>query len=428
MLLFRYFLIGSALLLIPFYAIRGLHTDFTPFSYIFVLLANIYMVISSRRNFLLFIVAFILFFSDYSIIYANFAGTIDSVFTTRLSEKTFVMSMNVLTLFNLFLLLFVRWERINPGFVDNIFINENKQDNLILYILYALLIPIFFLGFTIPEVEGQRGSHSTAYEYSAILFLLFFYYCGYQKWHIRLGLFLVVVYSLQSFIFGGRIEAIQFLLVTYIMLFMHRISMPKVIFAMVVMFALMSIIGQVRGELLSGNADVVLILSSLAERGFALDTAYAAYYTSESFVYIIDKFTPQKIMVLFWEFVKSVVIGSNQDMLLTSISFEYVYHYGGGILPFYFYFYLGITGILVSSLLVAYYLNKILRLRADSSGYMKCLTIWIVSTTFRWYLYTPLPLLRGVLFLTIAYYSFAFLHSQLNKLPIRRNHLIESRG
>ena len=74
------------------------------------------------------------------------------------------------------------------------------------------------------------------------------------------------------------------------MLFMHRISMSKVVIGMGVMFVLMSIIGVVRGELLSGNVDISSILSSLAKGGFALDTAYSAYYTSESFVYILDKF------------------------------------------------------------------------------------------------------------------------------------------
>lgn len=421
MLLFHYFLVGYAFLLIFFYAIFGLATDMTPISYVFVLMANIYMMICSRRNFLLFIVAFILFFSNYSIIYANFAGTIDNVFTSHISEESFVISLNVLTLINVFVCLFVRWERISRGFVNNVFVDYERNDPLILVLLSFMLIPIFFLGFTVPEVEGERGSPSAAYEYASILFILFFYYSGNKKWYIRSGLALVGIYSLQSFIFGGRIEAIQFILVTFIMLFMHKISMPKVMVAMGAMFILMSIIGQVRGELLAGNADVASILSSLAESGFALDTAYSAYYTSESFIFIIDKFTSVEILLFFWEFIKSIFVGSNPDILLSSLSKNYVFHYGGGVLPFYFYFYLGILGIFIIGILVSFYLNKVIALSSMSSGYMKCLSVWVVSTTFRWYLYTPLPLLRGVLFMTIAYYSFAYLHYQLDRLPLKRN-------
>lgn len=418
MIIYRYVLLGISAFLLIAYTIFGLGVDLTPVSFVFVIVANIYMILRSRRNFLLFIVAFIIFFCNYSIIYANYTDAIVNVFTIPLSEQSFVCSLNILTLFNILLFWFVRWDYVPTGFKENVFVEGDRYNRVILFLIYALLVPIFFLGFTIPEVEGQRGTPSTAYEYSAILFLLFFYYSGNNKLHTRIGLGLVGVFSLQSLVFGGRIEAIQFLLVAYIMLFMHKISMTKVLIAMGGVFVLMSIIGVVRGELLSGNADVGTILSSLAKSGFALDTAYSAYYTSESFIYVLDRFTFHETIIFFWEFVKSVFIGTNPDMLLTSISEEYVKHYGGGLMPFYFYFYLGVIGIVVSAFIVSLYLNIVINLNCYTSGFFKCLSIWVLSTTFRWYLYTPLPLLRGVLFLTIAYYAFAYLHYQINRLSI----------
>lgn len=421
MMLFKYILLGLSAFLLTAYIVFGLSVNLTPVSYIFVIMANVYMVLRSHGNFLLFLVSFILSFCNYSIIYANYTDAILDIYTIPLSSDSFICSMNILTLFNLLLFLCVRWDYIPLLNKRNIFVDIDKKDTIILYLLYALLIPIFFLGFTVPEVEGQRGSHSTVYEYSAIFFMLFFFYSGNQKWHIRIGLLLVCFFSLQSFIFGGRIEGIQFLLVAYVMLFMHKISMSKVMIAMGVMFVLMSIIGVVRGELLSGNVDISSILSSLAKGGFALDTAYSAYYTSESFVYILDKFSTLEILAFFWEFVKSIFIGTNPDMLLTSISSEYVFHYGGGLTPFYFYFYLGIMGVMFAACLVAFYLNIVINLTENSSGYLKCLSIWIVSTTFRWYLYSPIGLLRGVLFLTIAYYAFAYLHYMIARLPLSIN-------
>ncbi len=418
MMFFRYFLIGLSAFLLISYVAFGLGVDLTPVSFLYVILANIYMVARSRHNFLLFIVAFILFFCNYSIIYANYTDAIIDIFTKPLSTDSFVTSLNILTLFNALLFLFVQWDYVFPGSKTNVFVDSANCDPIILYVMYALLIPIFFLGFTIPDVEGQRGSHSTAYEYSAILFMLFFYYSGNLKWHTRMGLLLVAIFSLQSFIFGGRIEAIQFILVAYVMLFMHRVSMPKVMMGIGVMFVLMSVIGVVRGELLSGNADIGSILSSLARSGFALDTAYSAYYTSESFVYVLDKFTTQEVLVFFWEFVKSIFIGTDPDMLLTSISNTYVAHYGGGLIPFYFYFYLGGIGIVLAVFLVAFYLNIVINLDECSSGYFKCLSVWVVSTTFRWYLYSPIGLLRGVLFLTIAYFAFSYFHYTLSRWPL----------
>lgn len=419
---FRFFLLINSALLFTAYVAFGLDINMAPYAYIYTLLVNIYMLLQSRKNFLIFIVFFIILFSNYSIVYSNFIAKFDNtIFTDILDTKSTNISLNILTLFSLFLFLFVKWSEISPNPPNNIFINERYQRTWDLFILVFILIFVFFLGFTLPEKEGLRGSPSPLYEYSLIFFAIYFYFRGYRKVYVIIGLILITAYSLQNFIFGGRILGVQFLLCAYIMLFMHQLRMSIVVTAIILMFFMMSIVGVVRGELLSGNFDVDTILTSLFESGFALDTAYSAYYTSESFVYVLDKFSTQEILIFSWEFVKSIFIGSDPDMLLTSISETYIKHYGGGILPFYFYFYFGLIGILLSACLVALYLNLVIRLNKHSSGYLKCLSVWIVSTTFRWYLYSPLPLLRGVLFLTIAYYVFAYLHYQINRLSIFQN-------
>ena len=68
LLLFRYFLIAYSAVIVLAYLVLGISVNLAPLSYVFVLLANIYMVVCTRRNFMLFIVTFILFFSNYSII------------------------------------------------------------------------------------------------------------------------------------------------------------------------------------------------------------------------------------------------------------------------------------------------------------------------------------------------------------------------
>ena len=421
---YRLFLLINSFFLLFVYACFGMTVSIAPYSYIYLLLTNIYMLLMSRKNFLLFIIFFIILFSNYSIIYANFMARFDDVvFTSILSAETTNISLNILVLFNLFLFLFLRWNRVQPNPTDNIFVNPDNEERYLIYILGFLLVVVFFIGFTLPEEEGERGSPSPLYEYSLIFFALFFYYCGQNKKYVIAGLFMVLMYTIQNFVFGGRILGIQFLLCAYIMLFMHRLKMPIIIAGITSMFVVLSVIGVVRGQLLAGNFEIGSILSSLAKSGFALDTAYSAYYTSESFVYIMDKFTMPEVLAYFWEFTKSIFIGGNPDMVLTSVSSDHVVHYGGGVIPFYFYFYLGGLGILISAVLVAIYLNIIIGLKETSSGYKKILTVWVVSTTFRWYLYTPLGLLRGVLFLTIVYYSFAFLLLFLNRFKYLRGWL-----
>lgn len=392
----------------------GLTIDLTPYSYMFVLAVNIYMLLKSKNNFLFFCVFFIIFFSNYSIIYVNYIHYTENSFTYVLSPKVSIISLNILVFFNLVLLLFVKWNSIrvttNIGLID-----KRNKNNVIVYSLYILLAIIFVFGFKKPEFEGGRGEPSPAYEYSLILFILFFYYCGNNKVHTLGGLFFVFLFSMQNFVFGGRIMGLQFILCTYIILYMHKYRMSYVYVGMGIMFFLFSLMGQVRGELLSGNFSLDGLFVSLAEEGFALDTAYSAYHTSTTFVYILDNYTAGEVLKLFWEFLKSIVVGGNPDYVLTSITRESLYHQGGGVIPFYFYFYLGIVGVFLSACLVAYYINLGVRASTFKSGFKKCLLVWVVSTGFRWYLYTPLLLLRGVLFLAIAYYGLSYFHKITNQ-------------
>lgn len=410
-------------ILFAIYVAFGLNINIMPYSYICLLMINVYMVLQSRKNFLLFIVFFIILFSNYSIIYSNFIVRLDdSMFTDILSERTRNVSINTLTLFNLMLFFFVRWSAVHPLPCKNIFIDHAKQDKVITLLLSIILIVVFFVGFQIPEKEGERGTSSPLYEYSVFFFILYFLYSGGGKKEIYWGLFLVFAYSMQNFIFGGRIYGLQFVLATYIMVFMHRFSMAKVLFAIAVVFILFSIIGAARGELLSGNFDVQSILLSIFQRGFALDTAYSAYFTSTTFVYLDERVDLDVHAALFLDFIKSIFVGSgsNPDSVLPQFSLDYVTHYFGGLLPFYLYFYLGSFGILLAALLLAFYLNILISLTISLSNFWKCIMVWIVSTTFRWYLYSPLPLLRGVLLFVIVYYVFAYFHYMLNRLPLRK--------
>ena len=387
--------------------IWGIDTSLSPINYILMLAINVYMVVCSKDNFLLFVISFFMLFFNYSIVFANYSGQIDIVITDGITPRVRSISMNILSLFTCSLLFFVKWEKISRNVAD-VYLEKHQRNDLLVIALALVLFLIYSFGFTRP-IMGERGVASPIYEYSSILMAILFYYSGNKRLYLIVGKILVLMFSLQSLVFGGRVDAIQFLLVMFIMNYMHKTRMYIIIIIMIFAFFILSLIGAVRGELLSGNFDIGNIFQNLVEGGFANDTAYFAYYCSESFVYVKDLLSAERVLQLFGDFIRYIFIGSRagEDAFLPDVTRGYVTHYNGGITPFYFYFYLGIPGILIAGLIVSFYINLAISVNKYSSGFFKIVVLWVVCSVFRWYLYTPLPLLRGVIFLSLAYWSAA---------------------
>lgn len=172
------------------------------------------------------------------------------------------------------------------------------------------------------------------------------------------------------------------------------------------MFVLMSLIGAVRGSILLGDYEIMSILENLQKSGFALDTAYASFHTSSSFVVTCPKIPFETRISQFSQFLISIFLGGRgmTDYEPAYAVLKYVPNNGGTFVSHYFYYYIGIAGTILGGALVSIYINLIRKASNNHRLYTKCVIIYVVSSTFRWYLYTPLGLLRGVLLLSILYY------------------------
>lgn len=403
---------------VVFLLIVGLEDDLMPYNYWAVLAINVYMVFASRKNMMLFIVMGILLYSNYSFIFANYIHWFDfTLYTQVISPKVTTVSVNITTLFTCLLLFMVPFDKVKPLPATNIFIKEEKFDQRVCLILLFMMVVVFIVGFDAPTIEGRRGRVKPIYEYALSFFIVYFYYCGNAKKWLYTGVVFAVLYAGQNFIFGGRIYGLQFLLCTFVMVFMHKISMKQLMIGMSVLFVLFSVIGVVRGALLSSNVNVGEILNRLANHGFALDTAYSAYYTSETFVYIDDIYSRSEKLDYFKDFIISIFLGNsyNPSAFLANVSKQYLHNSAGGMMPYFFFFYLGHWGIIIPALMLKFYLSKIINLYKKNTGYIKCISVFVVTHTFRWYLYTPLGLLRGVLFLSIVYYGMYIVHNYRRK-------------
>ena len=396
--------------------IYGLSIDLTPFSFIYILLINLLCIYHCRRNIYMIIVTSVMFYSNYSIIFANYIGDIDSVYVHQYSKEIECISLNILLLFNaLFSILILKYECISSIEISGIIKDKNKN-SLIVFTIAAVLVYVFLFGYEAPDYVGGRGHPKPIYEYSVLLFILMYYYTGNNKLLITISGLFVIAFALQEFILGGRIMALQFLLVAYTMYYIKKIPVKYFVIFGMFMLVFMTFIGDVRGAMLSANFDLSSILSSFMKEGLALDTAYSAYNTSETFVVASQHISESMILEYIKIWLLSFFIGesANPEMTLGYISQQYGFHSFGGIYPFYFYFYFGGLGILGSMVLIYPYVKHCLNVSNRSSNISNLICVFFVCHAFRWYLYNPLGLVRSLMFFVVLYYLFDW-YNKLSK-------------
>lgn len=399
-----------SIILLFYLLLNGLNSSCWLLSSVFILTSNYFQLLKSKDNFFLFLILLFITYCNYSVIYANYINPLtDSYYIKTLAREYVDGSVNVLAIFTAVTLWFVKWDKV---FTDNDFDFGLKVGNprLILTILTFILIYILIFCFERPSAPGGRGTPSSLYEYALCFFVVYFYLCKNYRFYRYVGVGLILLFSLQNFVYGGRILGIQYLLVVYLILYKNKISRKLFYILLSSMFVLMSLIGVVRGNILAGNFDLSNILTDLYKSGFALDTSYSAFFTSETYLYVSELIPFDERLSHFYFFIRSIFVGfgDHYDEFPSYITDSYVANGGGSYIPHFFYFYLGIIGVIIGGFLVSVYFNILRKPSFYKSPYLKCIIIFVTSTVFRWYLYSPLELLRGVLLLSLLLFICMF--------------------
>lgn len=396
----KYLVVGvTVLLCLANY--NGAINVFVSLFYIFIGLVCTYRVARSWK--LLIIYGWILY-SNYSIGMAFFIDPINSFFTTYANTVIGAYGNNIILFFSICLYLIVP-DSFERKKLNNSIINKNnaRNDAFCVCLLLAVVI-IFFVGIAEPSQVNGRSDGSPVYEYSIILFILAFYYAGKSRiWEILFS-GIIVLYAIQGFVFGGRIAGIQQIVCLFLCVFCEKVTFKKTIPFLIIMYLIMTLIGQFRVAL---SISIDLLKSAflnIFDGKFVFDTAYSACHTSMTFLDVAQSVPWATRIDLFWQWMKSIVFGSSvSDSVLPVYTRQFIPHYFGGILPFYFYFYLGILGIVLITIYLRYLIKMISSVSVCSSGYSRCLSIYLSSSVFRWYLYSPSNLFRGILFMSLAY-------------------------
>lgn len=394
--------------------------DYNFLAAVFTLLLSFSSVVLVRGSWYLLAIYGCIAYSNYSICFANYLSHINSYFVGYSTTEIGAKGLNILMAFAALLFLIAPKNTIINPDVEKTITKNNKENAMIVIVLAVVLAFVWFYGFTRPDVVGQRGSPSALYEYSIIFIIIGLYYSGRRKIYVGLFVGIAFAYALQNFMYGGRITGLQLIICLTLCLLIDKLTLKKVIPIGVALLLLMSAIGQFRASLVLSGGTFSNVWDLLTENGFALDTAYSSYYTSMTFIDMLGNIDWTQRIDLFFRWVLSIFAGGSvTNSNLAEYTRQFYMHYNGGVLPYFAYFYLGIAGVVLIAAYLRFVFDKVAKANDESTGFMRCFTIYISCTTFRWYLYSPSQLFRGVLLLAVTFFLLHIVNNMMENGDMR---------
>lgn len=363
-----------------------------------ILAESIYLFYKQKNNIYTIIIFGFILWSNYSFLIANVYSPIpDSIYSSLSHDPIIIEALLLLYVF-MSGLLFVPIIR-REYFV--VLFNRNRDGNMLIFCGGLLfLVLTFFYGFEKPEETGDRGAPSSIYEYSIIVFIFSYYYSKY-RWQFALLSLVLFLFCAQNIIYGGRVTALQLMVVFFLCIIKPNYKIKKYIPYIVLAFIVFTAVGSLRGEILMGGNIFTVAIDKVISTKLALDTSYSAFYCSLTFLKVLHRIDVYEHLYLIKQYICYLLFGSGvKDSNLSEYTFNYYEHTYGGVLPFYAYFYLfGYFGVLLLNL----YIKKIFKLAFSGNNFSKCFCLYFVATTPRWFLYSPSPITRGLMFFFIIY-------------------------
>ncbi len=373
---------------------------------------NIATVIIVRKDLKKIIVSGFILWSNYSICVTNYCLSNGGFFSSWDNDNVVIIAMSILLVFNIFLMKILITTQ-NSGY--SILINE-KNNSFLVWITVGVLIFIFVFCFQRPEKLGMRGTPNSIYEYSVILFILAFLYSGNRYEKISL-LVLACLFCIQDLAFANRVTSLQ-LIICCLVIYQCKVNVKLIIPIAVIVGGVLLSVGTLRAGLsLDG---LYAVFEDLFKSKLTFDTAYSAFYTSLTFIKVSEITPPITKVGMLIMFILSNIIGGGRipNSNLPEYTHDVFIHYYGGITPFYFFFYLSWIGLGLGIVYILFLFKNIFNNDKKNKfvDLKECLAIYVVATCPRWYLYSPLPLIRGILLLSIAYFIYLAADIILKKL------------
>ena len=424
------------LLFLPILFISWFFESFEVF-YLFTVIINTYLIYIFRNNqgFLLLYI-FYFFYSVSLIPYYFFKIDVSS--WRDFNEQIFYDK--VVIIYSIFLitpLFFIK--KSIPVFKDILTIPKNT--NIIGFFTSCIVCVIILVwgqtGSNIIESGGygysiNESSKSTFYEYFIIFFLLSYYYSSRKRIEIIVLCVLGSLYVFKSLLFGGRIEVIELVLLSYFILVIDYkwiIKPIKIIIGCLLFYYLNQIFSSIRSNpvpLLQGSYTFYL---DPFESYFDSSNLYVSsnegdvFQSSVRLIGLIENGLLDSVtrMKAFMGFCFSIFVPTSwlpEEASLITYKKDIYNSGGGGLIAVYFFVFLSWFG----PFFISAYLFWIYRLTAFYNNlYLKFYTLMIFSTFPRWFSYNPIILFKLCLWIIPILFVFNLVLNFLKNIIKKTN-------
>lgn len=370
-----------------------------------VLVFWIIILFKVRKNTGYFIMSFFIFYINVSVVVGcYFIPSIRpfGLYQQITDDSVYMKGLMCVFWFSLIFLLLmisnVNSEKIELTKELNIVFRGNSIIAIVCYLIVILLFLLFFRS----GAEGERATTiSPILEYRIIFIIIGMLYTKDTKRNRLIWLSLILCTAAIVFNGGNRADTIP-QLIAYFYVYHRKISYKWVLGLLFGAIVFMTAIGIVRGggiSALNGVGTLNIMTNSM----FVADTATFAYFPSLEAINISNMIPVATKAVYFWGQVVYVFIGGSFGKYhLNELTSEYALHYNGFVAPLYFYFWFGFLGVVIFSVLVFKITTYVFTSKADNSYWKNGIFIYVVTTVTRWYLYNPLLIFRGSIYMFLC--------------------------
>lgn len=314
---------------------------------------------------------------------------------------------------NVFIILTLFWSTFAltlPKLNDNLIIRyliKFKNQPLIFFTCFSLQLFILLFGRSgnnLFQSDGYGSADSTVsnlggtaiFEYFLVLYPLSYVFSGNNRFKLNLLLVLSFFYCFKAISFGGRVEALQCILLIFILHVDNlKYSLFKILIYSILPITFFIVFGFIRAAPKSSIDEVFIIIRdniNLAGYTF-LGNQIDVYYSSTRLFGLIDIGvinSLDRIQIFFYNiiaFVSPYSLLPTKANLALFLQDQYSAG-GGGLLPLFFYVYLSYFGVILIAIVIGLLFRKIIIKTNLSSNYFLIYITMILATYPRWYAYS----------------------------------------